>query len=208
MPRGRKKKLVDDKSPRKSSNKKDSTISKEVQDIFFDSGIKDDEVEPTVDATEDPDLELDLEAVVAGVDIEEGAEEPEIEKPESLSTTTEGEDVEQVIVISSFSDDGEERQSLQTIRKNPPPRESWADKQCKFKCGQRIMPKNLAKNKMSEYECAVVISPGTLTNSFMIKLSRSMNETSVRGNDWVEADPKCKPYVSFWEANSPVKKVK
>ncbi len=70
------------------------------------------------------------------------------------------------------------------------------------------MPASLAKSKMSEYECAVVISPGTLTDSFMIKLSRSMNETSVRGKDWVVADPKCKPYVSFWEANSPVKKVK
>jgi hypothetical protein len=194
MPRGRKKNSLKKKNSSKN-------VSKEVQDIFFNTDIKDEE--EIVDTTTEETIESP-EEILSTLD-----EDKEVEVPETVPIPDGSiNDTEQFTVVASYSDDGEEVKTVQCIRKNqPPPESTWADKKCKFKCGQKIMPRVIKKKDIPNYECAVVISPGTYPDTYIIKISRSLNETQVIGNNWEEASDKCKPYVSFWEANSPPKRI-
>jgi hypothetical protein len=180
-------------------------ISKEVRDIFFNAEVVEDD-DNVIENKETSDVCEDLEVLE---DVEVLDTEKEVEAPETVPIPDGSiNDVEHFTVVASFSDDGEEIKTVQCIRKNqPPPENTWADKDIKFTGGQRIMPKTLKKKDIPNYECAVVISPGTYPNTYIIKVSRSLNETTVIGANWVVASEKCKPYISFWEANSPPKKV-
>lgn len=145
MPRGR---------PRKNSLKiKESKkkVSKEVQDIFFNMDIK--EEEEVVELVDDlPETEVDL---IEDIDIKE----VEVADELPLSAEIIGEP-EQFTVTTVFTDSGEEVEATIGIRKNNPPVKTWADgPKVKFKNGEKIMPKNLAKINYSSYECAIVITP-------------------------------------------------
>lgn len=201
MPRGRKKKLNKPiKAKKLKTQKPKKDISKEVQDAFFNEVIPEEDVKET----ELDEIEDATETVDATDDIQEvPPESGEVEQKDSQV-----DDSEQVIVISTYSDDGDERQILQTIRKNPPPRESWADKKSRFKGGQFIMPIKLTKDKFSSYECTVVISASTEFDTYAVKHSRCMNETIIKGCEWVIADAGCKPYINYWDLVSPIIKMK
>ena len=194
MPRGRKKKLLDTKKTK---------VSKEVIDIFFNDDIKEEteetEIPETVEETGEENEQINVDELV----------EKDSEVPEN-SPITEGivENVEHVIMTTLFNDDGDEIQTVQHIRSNPPPKESWADKGTRFKCGQQIIPKKLLKSSYPTYECSVVISAGISPNTYMVKHSRGRNESCIHGDDWMEADKKCKPYVSYWDSISPIIKCK
>jgi hypothetical protein len=211
MPRGRKKKHNTEKPPKTKKPVKPATksfkpkkdISKEIQDSFFNDEIPDDgPIEENLDLA-DPEL-VDDETVdpVASDEVEVS------DSTEDKKEKIESDDSEQVIVTTTFSDDGDERQIVQTIRKNLPPKDSWADKESKFKGGQKIMPASLKKEQYASYECSVVISASTAYNTYAVKHSRCMNETIIKGNEWVIASDECKPYVNYWDLVSPIIKMK
>jgi hypothetical protein len=192
MPKGIKKK--NKKTSTKNKMKTDK-VTNEVIDIFFNTEIKDEE---SLDTISDEPNEID-DSVESLLDpLEDKEILKEIEAPETIAI--EGEDSEQLLVTSSFSDDGETLHTIQSIRKNLPPRETWASKECRFKTGQKIMPITLKKANYSTYEAASVISPGIDKDTFFIKISRSMNEICVKGSEWTIADKACKPYVSYWDS--------
>ena len=203
MPRGRKPKALKDSKIKVKPNK--DTISSEVQDIFFNSGIKDEEDVPIEELVEEV---VDLENPLLD-ELEEKEAVKEVEAPETVSLSSRGtEDSETFIAVTSFSDEGDEIQTLQSIRPNPPPQESWSDKHSKFVTGQKIMPVRLTKDMYSTFECASVVSPARDFDTYMVKMSRSMNETVIKGSEWVIANKECKPYVSYWEAASPIIKMR
>lgn len=219
MPRGRKKKEVKPKAKKiKKVNTKSIkeepkkiNVSKEIQEIFFNDNIEDKDDEDGVDET--PSVDLDGEIDVSEIDLNKNLlEDDEVvnatKEKDTVVDTVNSEGEEQFVVSTSFSDDGEEIYNVHQVRINLPPKESWADKHAKFKSGQRIMPKSLKPSDYASYECATVISAGSTYDTYQIKNSRAMNETTVYGRDWVLADPACKPYVSYWEVNSPIIKVK
>lgn len=203
MPKRKKKNLIKHKDSKKSIVKPKSNISKEVMEIFFNTKDEEkEEIEAPLDILDD-EINID-DALVPPPDLLD----QDVEVPETVSIVNDStEDSEHLMVVSSFSDDGESIQTIQSIKKNTPPVDTWADKDTKFKCGQRIMPSTLSKSACKNYECAVIISAGAHQNTYMIKLSRSMNEICVNGSNWVEASKDCKPYVSYWESISPTMKV-
>lgn len=204
MPKGKKKSLIKHKDSKKAVTKPKSNLSKEVMEIFFNTGDEEkEEVDAPLDLPDDEVINID-DALVPPLDLSD----QEVEVPETVSIVNDAtEDSEHLMVVSSFSDDGDAIQTIQSVRKNAPPVDTWADKDTKFKCGQRIMPATISKNASKNYECAVIISQGTHQNTYMIKLSRSMNEICVNGSNWVAASKDCKPYVSYWESVSPTMKV-
>jgi hypothetical protein len=202
MPRGRKPKTF---KQTKIKGKSAKSVSAEVQDVFFNTNIKDDE-EVLETITEDIVEEIaDLEDVAALT----GEIPKEVEAPETVSISEGGVgDSETFMVVSSFSDEGDELQTIQSIRGNKPPEATWADKHSKFVTGQKIMPSRLTKDEIKNFECARVISPGFAFDTYLIKMSRSMNEISIKGADWVLASIDCKPYVSYWDSVSPIIKMR
>jgi len=209
MPRGRKPKALKDK---KIKGKVVIDVATELENTFFNTDIKgdpDDEVllsHITEDVAEDVVEEIsELEdPVELADDIPKEADAPETV---SLSNGGIG-DSETFMVVSSFSDEGDELQTIQSIRGNKPPEASWADKYSKFKPGQTIMPKQLTKDAIKNFECARVVSPGVAFDTYFVKLSRGMNEITIKGSDWVQASEECKPYVSYWDVVSPVIKMR
>lgn len=192
----KKKTILKHKNSKKQTNSKPKK-EKNVIDIYFNTSI-DEEVEIV-----EEDVNID-DALISPLDIGE----IEAEIPESISISNDStDDSEFIVVSSSYADEVDKVQTIQSLRKNLPPGESWTSKGVKFKCGERIMPSKLPKKCYGTYECAVVISPDVYHNTFRIKLSRSNNETCINGDEWVIADKKCKPYVSYWETVSPIIKV-
>ena len=208
MPRGRKKSLLKNKDSKNNTLKsKKLDISKEVRNIFFNSDIHDDEVETAgpSDNEDTPIGDIDIEEATINLNPLEDEEVVEgIKEKETIVAPTE--DIEQ-FVVTSISDNGEEIFSIQSFRSNKPPKDSWADKATKFSCGQKIMPKSISKKDMASYEVAVVISCGSMLDTYHIKQSRAMNETIIRGIDWVPAAASCKPYKDYWESISPTIKI-
>ena len=197
----KKKKIILKHKNSKKPLKKQPKKQKNVIELYFNTPI-DEEVENIVEIV-DEDVSIE-DALVSPLEIGE----VEAEVPESISISNDAtEDSEYIVVSSSYSDDGEQIQSIQSIRKNLPPSDSWTSKGVKFKCGERIMPNKLPKKSYKNYECAVVISPDVHQNTYRIKLSRSNNETCINGSDWVLASKECKPYISYWESVSPIIKV-
>lgn len=197
MPRGKKKGTPKKECSNKSKIKNKKDTSKEVRDMFFNTEIPEEE---------DTLVEVD-EADLSKSPLEDEEIVKEIEAPETLVDQT-VEDNETLVTVSSINDEGDEVKNIFTIRANAPPKESWADKKVKFTCGQNIMPAKLSKELIKNYECAVVICPDVKEDTYMIKLSRSMNETCIKGCDWVIADKNCKPHVKYWDTISPFMKIK
>lgn len=197
MPRGKKKGTPKKECSKKSKIKNKKDTSKEVRDMFFNTEIPEEEdtlVEVDEDELSKPPLE-DEEIV------------KEIEAPETLVDQT-VEDNETFVTVSSINDEGDEVKSVFTVRANAPPKESWADKKVKFICGQTVMPVKLSKESIKNYECAIVICAGVKEDTYIIKLSRAMNEICIKGCDWVLADKNCKPFVKYWDIISPFVKIK
>lgn len=204
MPRGRKPKALKNT---KVKGKEEDSVSAEVRDIFFNADIKDEE--DVLEAIADDVVEeiAELEDPVALVGDPEVPKE--VEAPETISISEGGVgDSETFMVVSSYSDDGDELQTIQSIRGNKPPEVTWADKHSKFVTGQKIMPTRLTKEEIKNFECARVISPGSSFDTYCVKMSRSMNEIVIKGFDWMLASEDCKPYVSYWDAVSPVIKMR
>jgi len=193
MPRGRKKGTPKKECSNKSKIKNKKDTSKEVRDMFFNTEIP--EEDDTIAEVDDSEL---LKSPLEDDEIVK-----EIEAPETLVDQT-VEDTETFVTVSSINDEGDEVKSVFSVRANAPPKASWADKKIKFTCGQFIMPASIAKDQIKNYECAVVISPDVKEDTYMIKLSRCMNEIVIKGCDWVIADKNCKPYVKYWDTISPM----
>ena len=195
MPRGRKKGTLKKECSTKSKIKNKKDTSKEVRDMFFNTVIPEED-----DAVVDAEVD---EAELLKPPLEDEEIVKEIEAPETLVDQT-VEDNETFVTISSINDDGDEVKNVFSVRANAPPKASWADKKVKFTCGQFIMPAKISKDSIKNYECAVVICPDVREDTYMIKLSRSMNETAIKGSEWILADKNCKPYVKYWDSISPM----
>jgi hypothetical protein len=105
--------------------------------------------------------------------------------------------------LHNAGDDPEESE-LQTIRANPKPRDGWSDrKKAKFTAGDLVILKVTPKNEEKNVEPYKIVCPSKDFETYSVRKSRMQSETILKGKDLKKAPKDGKPYLTYWEAQSP-----
>jgi ribosomal protein S25 len=166
---GRKKKLAPKAKDKKK--KKKWTLKKHTPPKPKSSVLEEDDIVGL------PAMELGADLSESTVEVSDDEVIEEVEVVSGGADSLESIEDSETFSLGGSADDGGQ---LETIRSNPKPKQGWSDKtKPQFSPGDLVVPIELTKKEALEFEPYKIICPHVQVESYTIRKSRILSESSI-----------------------------